>query len=62
MVAIKEIRKSMNMTQAELAVLCNTTPATICRYETGERVPDLETAAKIADALHCKLDDLIKED
>lgn len=61
MIAIKEIRKRRNMTQADLATLCKTTPAAICRYETGERTPDLETAARIAAALHCKVDDLIKE-
>lgn len=59
MIAIKEIRKQRLLSQAELAALVDTTPSTISRYETGDRIPDLETAAKIAKALGCKVDDLI---
>lgn len=59
MIAIKEIRKQKLMSQADLAALVDTTPATISRYESGARIPDLETAAKIAKALGCKVDDLI---
>lgn len=59
MIAIQEIRKARNMTQADLAALLQVTPATISRYESGERIPDINTAAKIAAALGCKVDDLI---
>lgn len=62
MIAIKEIRKIRNMTQADLAALLEVTPAAISRYESGERIPDIVTAAKIANALGCKVDDLIKEE
>lgn len=62
MVAIKVMRKRKNMTQADLAELLGVTPAAISRYESGERIPDIVTAAKIATALGCKVDDLIKED
>lgn len=61
-IAIQEIRKARNMTQADLAALLQVSPATISRYESGERIPDIKTAAKIAAALGCKVDDLIKED
>lgn len=59
MVAIKVMRKQKNMTQADLAELLGVTPAAISRYESGERIPDIVTAAKIANALGCKIDDLI---
>lgn len=62
MVAIKVMRKRKNMTQADLAELLGVTPAAISRYESGERIPDIVTAAKIAAALGCKVDDLIKEE
>lgn len=62
MVAIKVMRKQKNMTQADLAELLGVTPAAISRYESGERIPDIVTAAKIANALGCKVDDLIKEE
>lgn len=59
MVAIKEIRQRLNLSQADLAARLGVSVPTVSRYETGERSPDLETAAKIAKALGCKVDDLI---
>lgn len=59
MYTIRDMRKRLNMTQAELAHLVNTTQAAISRYENGENSLTLETAAKIANALNCKVDDLI---
>ena len=62
MYTIREIRKRRNMTQSDLAQLADTTQAAISRYETGENALTLETAARIANALGCKVDDLIKEE
>lgn len=62
MIAIKVIRRQKGMTQADLAEMLGVTPAAISRYESGERIPDIVTAAKIANALGCKVDDLIKEE
>lgn len=59
MIAIKEIRKRLNMSQADLAEKLGTSVPTVSRYENGERSPDLETAVRIAKALGCKVDDLI---
>ncbi len=59
MIAIKEIRKRLNMSQTDLAEKLGTSIPTVNRYENGKRSPDLETAAKIAKALGCKIDDLI---
>lgn len=61
MYTIREIRKRRNMTQIDLAQLVDTTQAAISRYENGENSLTLETAARIANALGCKVDDLIKD-
>lgn len=58
--AIKEIREAAGMSQESLAVASGVTRVSIARYETGERVPSLEIAARIARALNCKIDDLMK--
>lgn len=62
MKGLKRIRKFRQITQEELATMVGITQAMVSHYETGRRVPDLETAAKIANALGCKVDDLIKEE
>lgn len=59
MKGLKNIRKLQHMTQYELAKLVGITQAMVSHYETGRNTPDLETAAKIAKALGCKVDDLI---
>lgn len=62
MYAIRDIRKSQNLSQEDLARMLGTTQATISRIENAEQQLTLHTASKIAAALGCKLDDLIKED
>lgn len=56
---IKKIRLQAGMSQESLALASGVSRISIIRYESGERFPDLETAARIAKALGCKLDDLI---
>lgn len=58
--AIKEIREAAGMSQESLAAASGVTRVSIARYEAGERVPSLEIAARIARALNCKIDDLMK--
>lgn len=58
--AIKEIREAAGMSQESLATASGVTRVSIARYEAGERVPSLEIAARIARALNCKIDDLMK--
>ena len=62
MKGLKNIRKLHHMTQNELAQMVGITQAMVSHYETGRCNPDLETAARIANALGCKVDDLIKEE
>ena len=57
--AIKELRNVAGLSQKDLAKATNVNRVSISRYETGERVPTLNVAAKIAQALDCKIDDLV---
>ena len=62
---MKEIiarRKAKGWTQERLAVEVGCTTACISNYENGIRRPDLDTAARIAAALGCTVDDLISKE
>lgn len=56
---MRELRKKKRMSAKELAEKVGTCYITIYRYENGERMPDLDIAVKIAEALDCKVDELI---
>ncbi len=55
---IIQIRKKIQITQAELAERCKTTQQTIAKIEQGLVDPKLSTLQKVADALNCELTDL----
>ena len=59
---IKKVRLAVGMSQEDLAKASGVSRIAIARYETGERVPSVIIAARIANALGCKVDDLIKEE
>lgn len=59
MLRIKHMRKARKLTQADLAKLTGISAVCISRYECGSRKPDLLDAKRIADALGCKIDDLL---
>lgn len=59
---IKTARQKAHMSQQELADAAGVTRVTIARYEAGERIPNAVTAVKLAAALGCTVEDLIKED
>lgn len=59
---IKAIRKSLNLTQAQLAEKAGVSDNFIGLIERGEGRPTLDTVAKIAEALRIKLQDLFIED
>lgn len=61
MTAIRYIRKRLNMTQEQLSERTGISQANMSRYERGERKLTLENAAKIANALGCTVDELLKE-
>lgn len=56
---IEKRRKALHMTQEDLALAASVTRVSIARYESGERIPSVDIAARIAQALGCTVDDLI---
>ena len=53
---LKELRKSRDLTQAQVADGINGTPATYNRYETGERQLPVDALIKLADYFGVSLD------
>lgn len=51
-------RVTSGMTQGDLAKRIGKSPATICRYERGERWPTIKTVALMADVLGVSAADL----
>lgn len=58
---IKERRIAKRISQEELSGLVGVTRRAICFYEQGDRIPDLYTAVRLADALGTTVDSLVKE-
>ena len=52
-------RQVLNMTRAELGEKCGVSKYTITEYESGGRVPKVDTMVKIAEALNCTVNDLL---
>lgn len=60
--AIKALRESQGMSQSTLSRKSGVKQQTISMLETGERkMPRVDTAKKLADALGCTVDDLLKD-
>lgn len=59
MTAIRLYRKMRGLTQEEFASAIGMSQATISRFETGERKPDVDDLIAIARFFGCKVDDLI---
>lgn len=60
---LRNMRKSKMLTQKELARLAGVHRVSIARYEEGKISPNIATAAKLAAALNCTVDELVgKED
>lgn len=55
---IRARRGELGITQSELAKKAGVTRAAMCRYESGERVPTLDTAVRLSRALGINLDQL----
>lgn len=58
---LKEVLRSRNITQEELAEQANTTGATISRYISGTRTPKLELLSNIANVLNVSIDFLLSK-
>ncbi len=57
---IKELRLKRALTQKELAEMVNVDQSMICSIERGSKAPSLPLGKEIADALCCKIEDLLK--
>ena len=58
---IETMRKQKRMTQTELAIAVGITQPSISDFESGKKRPTIDTAKKLADALGCTVDDLLKD-
>lgn len=56
---LKRIREERGITQAELADKVQVTQGMLCHIERGRKMMPLQLAKDIADALQCKVDDLL---
>lgn len=57
---IRTLREAKGWTQGMLAGKLGVTESTVCNYEKGKREPDIETLKKLAAALGCTIDELVK--
>lgn len=51
MINLKEIRKAKGLTQEELAAKCDVQRTTVTMIETGENLPSVQLAKKLAEVL-----------
>jgi transcriptional regulator with XRE-family HTH domain len=58
---ISQRRKSLGLTQAQLAEMLDVDTETLSRFERGKHLPSLVTLEKIADQLAVKVADLLSE-
>lgn len=56
---LKELRKSKNITQLDVATSIGVSPQVLSRYERGEREPDYKTLCKLADFFGVTVDELL---
>ena len=54
------MREKKNISQGDLAKLLNVSRQAISKFERGEKVPSIERAVEIAQALEITLDELIE--
>lgn len=52
-------RKAAGLTQAELGMMVGKTSVAVCYWEKCKRIPSIEVASLLAQALHMSLDDLV---
>lgn len=61
MTNIKRLRDKRGMTQDELAAHLNVSRSTVAMWETNKNIPPTKILLKLAAALGCTIDDLLKE-
>lgn len=58
---IKELRAKQNLTQGALALKLGCSQQAVGQWESGVASPRVEQLPRIAELLHCKIDDLFEE-
>jgi len=56
---LRMMREMRGLTQSELGARAGLGAASISHFETGQRLPSLDSLVKIADALECSVDALL---
>lgn len=56
---LKAARTRARLTQKQLAEKLGLSPTSLVNYEAGKRVPDVETAVRMAEALHVDIADFL---
>ncbi len=59
---IKEHRLSLGLTQRDVAARLHVQQSALSMWETGKSYPRAELLPRIADALGCTIDELMRED
>lgn len=59
---IKSLRVKQNISQKELALSLKISQSALCMYEKGDRNPSIELLPRIASALNCTIDELLREE
>lgn len=57
---LRELRERKGLSREQVAVAAGTSSHSVAKLEQGTRSPSLELAWRIAQALGCSLDDLMK--
>lgn len=59
---LRKLREKRGLSRRAVAELCGLSKSSLCRYERGEKVPDLQTACVLADFFFVSLDYLAGKD
>lgn len=59
---IREYREKNGLTQSQLAAKVGLSLDTVSRYETEKREPRASDLCRMAEVLHCSVDDLLKQE
>ena len=57
--SLRSLRERRRLTQAELGGRAGIAPAALSHFETGQRVPSLDSLVKLADSLDVSVDTLL---
>ena len=62
MLKVREIRKSLGISQSELAQKVNVNQTAVSQWERGIVTPSLDNAKRLADVLGCTIDELYADE